>query len=75
MGRPTPEVLTDELPALLGSLSFKKSMRWRPDAAYSRPLRWLLALHGATVLPFSFAGLQAGALALRAATPLPVVRL
>ncbi len=26
------QVLTEELPGLVGSLSFKKSMRWRPDA-------------------------------------------
>ena len=56
------QVLTDELPALVGTLSFKKSMRWgASDVAFSRPLRWLLALHGAAVLPFSFAGLTAGA--------------
>lgn len=54
------QVLTEELPALVGSLSFKKSMRWRGDAAYSRPLRWLLALHGSTVLPFNYAHLQVG---------------
>ncbi|PRW56476.1 Glycine-tRNA ligase chloroplastic mitochondrial [Chlorella sorokiniana] len=60
VGRPAAEVLTEELPGLVGSLSFKKSMRWRPDAAYSRPMRWLLALHGETVLPFTYAGLQAG---------------
>ena len=33
-------------------------------AAYSRPMRWLLALHGDTVLPFTYAGLQAGVLML-----------
>ena len=54
-------MLTEELPALVGGLSFKKSMRWRPDAAFSRPMRWLLALHGETVVPFTYAGLQAGA--------------
>ena len=31
------------------------------SAAYSRPIRWLLALHGDAVLPFVYAGLQAGA--------------
>ncbi len=43
----------------MGGLSFKKSMRWRGDAAYSRPLRWLLAVHGSTALPFTYAHLQA----------------
>ncbi|KAI3427953.1 hypothetical protein D9Q98_006343 [Chlorella vulgaris] len=61
VGRSAAEVLTEELSGLLASLSFKKSMRWRPDAAYSRPIRWLLAMHGEVVLPFSYAGLQAGA--------------
>ncbi|PNW77355.1 hypothetical protein CHLRE_10g433000v5 [Chlamydomonas reinhardtii] len=65
-GRPAVEVLTDELPALVGGLSFKKSMRWSPGTgaaspAFSRPLRWLLALHGDTVLPFVYGTLQAGA--------------
>ncbi|EFN58140.1 hypothetical protein CHLNCDRAFT_141905 [Chlorella variabilis] len=61
MGRPAAEVLLEELPALLASLSFKKSMRWRSDTAYSRPLRWLLALHGEAAVPFTYACLQAGA--------------
>jgi len=26
------QVLTEELPALIGSISFKKSMRWRGDS-------------------------------------------
>ncbi|KXZ51509.1 hypothetical protein GPECTOR_12g472 [Gonium pectorale] len=60
-GRAAAEVLTDELPALVGGLSFKKSMRWNGHgAAFSRPMRWLLAMHGDTVLPFVHAGLQAG---------------
>ena len=63
--RPPPQVLTDELPALVGGLSFKKSMRWSPGTgaaspAFSRPLRWLLALHGDTVLPFVYGTLQVG---------------
>jgi glycyl-tRNA synthetase len=32
VGRSAAEVLTEELSGLLASLSFKKSMRWRPDA-------------------------------------------
>ncbi len=56
------QVLTEEVGALVGGLSFGKSMRWNgTGAAFSRPVRWLLGLHGETALPFSFAGLQAGA--------------
>ena len=54
------QVLTEELGGLVGALSFTRSMRWNSSTAFSRPVRWLLALHGSTVLPFSFAGLQAG---------------
>ena len=53
-------MLTEELGSLVGALSFTRSMRWNSNAAFSRPVRWLLALHGSTVLPFQFAGLQAG---------------
>ena len=54
------QVLSEGLPLLLAGLSFKRSMRWSSSAAFSRPLRWLLALHGATALPFSFAQVSAG---------------
>lgn len=55
------QVLAAELPNLVGGLSFKKSMRWDGfGVAYSRPMRWLLALHGSTPIPFSYGGLVAG---------------
>lgn len=55
-----PQVLTLELPALFSTISFKKSMRWRGEASFSRPVRWVLALHGDTVLPLVWAGLRGG---------------
>ena len=55
------QVLAEELPLLLATLNFKRSMRWRGNTAYSRPLRWLMALHGSTALPFSYAGMNAAA--------------
>ena len=54
------QVLSEELPLLLATLSFKRSMRWNSPAAFSRPLRWLMALHGATALPLHYAGVTAG---------------
>ncbi|KAK6162665.1 hypothetical protein DH2020_002506 [Rehmannia glutinosa] len=50
------EVLSEELPATLGKLSFPKSMRWNSEVMFSRPIRWILALHGDVVVPFTFAG-------------------
>lgn len=60
-GRTAAEVLADELPGLVGSIAFKRSMRWRGDTAYSRPMRWLLALHGDAPVPFAHGPLLAGA--------------
>jgi hypothetical protein len=61
-GKPAAHVLAEELPSLLKSLSFAKSMRWHPhgENSFSRPLRWLLALHGSAKVPFAFGGLVAG---------------
>ena len=63
-GRPAPAVLSELLPKLVAALKFEKTMRWRAgDAtAFSRPVRWLVALLGQTVIPFEFAGLRAGSL-------------
>jgi len=59
-GRPTHEILSATLPELAAGLHFGKSMRWNwTNIAFSRPIRWLLALYGEAVIPFEFAGLQA----------------
>jgi glycyl-tRNA synthetase len=58
----TIETLAYILPTLIKGIKFDKSMRWNASgAAFSRPVRWLLALHGKQVIPFEFAGLQSGA--------------
>jgi len=59
-GRATSEVLLEKLPELIAGISFGKSMRWNfTNVAFSRPIRWLLALFGESVLPFKYAGLTA----------------
>lgn len=60
-GMPTVGVLAEELPGLVASIKFERSMRWNSsNINYSRPLRWLLALFGEAVVSFSYAGLQSG---------------
>ncbi len=68
-GQPTPEVLAENLPGLVAGLSFTKSMRWLPasrvtendtSVAFSRPIRWLVALLGDQIIPFPYAGLVSG---------------
>ncbi len=59
-GRTSIEVLTEALPKLVAEIHFVKTMRWNEtNTAFSRPIRWLLALHGEALIPFEFAGLQA----------------
>ncbi|HSB00750.1 MAG TPA: glycine--tRNA ligase subunit beta, partial [Anaerolineales bacterium] len=56
-GRPAPEVLAEALPKVVESIKFEKSMRWNESGvAFSRPIRWLVALLGETVIPFAYAG-------------------
>lgn len=61
IGQPARDVLGEVLPGLIQSIRFGQSMRWNdPKQAFSRPIRWLLALHGESWVPFSYAGLEAG---------------
>jgi len=54
-------LLSQALPELCSSIRFTKSMRWNQSGtAFSRPVRWLVALLGEDVIPFSFAGLKSG---------------
>ncbi|HRN50582.1 MAG TPA: glycine--tRNA ligase subunit beta [Anaerolineales bacterium] len=58
-GRLAAEVLAETLPELIAGLKFEKSMRWNASGiAFSRPVRWLLALHGEALVPFAYAGLH-----------------
>ncbi|MBN2554843.1 MAG: glycine--tRNA ligase subunit beta [Anaerolineales bacterium] len=60
-GLPADAVLKDVLPNLIGSLTVPRSMRWNATrVTYSRPIRWLLALHGGHVVPLTYAGLESG---------------
>ena len=60
-GRPTPEVLAEALPKLMESIKFEKSMRWNESGvAFSRPIRWVVALLGDQVISFEYAGVVSG---------------
>jgi glycyl-tRNA synthetase len=60
-GRPTPEVLAEALPKLVADIKFEKSMRWNDSGvAFSRPIRWYVALLGDMVIPFEYAGVVSG---------------
>ena len=56
-GRPTASLLAHELPDLIARIRFGRSMRWNSTRiSYSRPLRWIVALYGPDVIPFTYAG-------------------
>ncbi len=60
-GQPALAVLPELLAKLVASIRFEKSMRWDSDGiAFSRPLRWLVALFGDQVVPFTYAKAQSG---------------
>ncbi|XP_027106594.2 glycine--tRNA ligase, chloroplastic/mitochondrial 2 isoform X1 [Coffea arabica] len=58
--KPALEVLSEELPGMIAKISFSKSMRWNSEIMFSRPIRWILALHGDSIVPFSYAGVLSG---------------
>jgi glycyl-tRNA synthetase len=60
-GRPATEVLQKQIPNLIASLRFGKSMRWNSsNVTFSRPIRWLLAVFNEQILNFSYAGIPSG---------------
>ncbi|MEM6527586.1 MAG: glycine--tRNA ligase subunit beta [Chloroflexota bacterium] len=60
-GRPAVEVLAEALPDFVSRIKFRKNMRWNSsNVAYSRPIRWYVALHGEALIPFVYAGVASG---------------
>jgi glycyl-tRNA synthetase len=60
-GKSAPEVLKEALPKLVEGIKFEKSMRWNESgAAFSRPIRWYVALLGDQIIPFEYAGVLSG---------------
>ncbi|GFO61640.1 glycine--tRNA ligase beta subunit [Geomonas silvestris] len=61
IGRETAELLTEMLPRLVNAIPFKKSMRWGDlEARFARPVHWIVALFGGSVVPFGFGNIVSG---------------
>ncbi len=61
VGVDTAEVLPALLPQLVTGIHFPKPMRWGfTELRYARPIRWIVALHGDTVVPFTIEDIQSG---------------
>ncbi|MDO7346098.1 glycine--tRNA ligase subunit beta [Bacillus stercoris] len=53
--------LLPELSGLITSLHFPKNMRWgNEDLRYIRPIKWIVALFGQDVIPFSITNVESG---------------
>ena len=62
-GQETAGILPGFCLELINGLSFPKPMRWGyQEMRFARPIRWLLALFGNTVVPFEIEGLASGRL-------------
>jgi glycyl-tRNA synthetase len=60
-GRAAVDALAEALPGLIAGMKFGKSMRWNASgAAFSRPIRWIVALIGGAVIPFDYAEVRSG---------------
>jgi len=61
-GQATIAILAADLPQLILEINFPKTMYWNGKGSerFIRPIRWLVALLGDSVVPFELAGLRAG---------------
>jgi glycyl-tRNA synthetase beta chain len=56
-GRPTANVLAELIPSWIGALQGRRFMRWgEGESRFSRPVRWLVALLDAELLPVELQG-------------------
>lgn len=60
-GGDTADILTALLPRFISAIPFQKSMRWMNlDIRFARPIHWILALYGGTVVPFRVENIESG---------------
>ena len=60
-GRSAHDVLAELLPAVVAGLHAEKNMRWNaPGLSFTRPIRWVLALLGDSVVPFTVSSITSG---------------
>src|ERR1700687_1845125 len=60
-GRAAAEILAEALPREMASVYWPKSMYWRkPNERFVRPVRWLVAMLDADVIPLEFDGVRGG---------------
>lgn len=60
-GRSAPEILAEVIPKIITELPWPKSMRWGSVGfSFVRPIHWVLAIFGGSIIPFEVANLRSG---------------
>jgi glycyl-tRNA synthetase beta chain len=60
-GRPSEEILSEQIPSWILGIPFPKSMRWgKLNLRFARPIHWIVALWGEEVIPFRLETLMSG---------------
>jgi len=60
-GKPSAEIFATLLPKIICDLNFPNNMRWGDlDFKFIRPLRWIVALFGSEIIPFTVANVASG---------------
>ncbi|HEV7673139.1 MAG TPA: glycine--tRNA ligase subunit beta [Candidatus Angelobacter sp.] len=61
-GKPAAQILAELLPKEIASIYWPKNMYWRAGKPerFVRPVRWIVALLDAEIIPLEFAGIKAG---------------
>ena len=60
-GAETAQLLAELLPELIRAIPLPNSMRWGDlDFRFIRPIRWIVALYGTEVVPFTLANVTSG---------------
>ncbi len=58
---PVTKSLSEAIPEILPKVVFPKTMRWdETKVRFARPIRWMLSLYGAQVVPASFGTVRCG---------------
>lgn len=60
MGKSIEEIISTDMPELIKSITFPKSMRWGgKNLRFARPIRWIVSLLDDKVIPFDLEGIVA----------------
>lgn len=59
VGQPTADMLPEILKSFMLAIPFRKSMRWAAyDLRFARPVHWLLAIYGGSVVPLKIEDIE-----------------